>query len=86
MPHGARSKSNPKGPRHPRPHEVIDARVAAGQTQPEAAATIYSTLRTWQGWEGAGNDRPMHPAFFELYLLKTGQTQRLADWMGGTKR
>ena len=32
------------------------------------AALIYCTLRGWQDWE-AGK-RAMHPAFFELFLLK----------------
>jgi DNA (cytosine-5)-methyltransferase 1 len=50
---------------------VRAARSAAGLTQSEAARLIYSTLRTFQCWEGG--ERVMHPALFELFLLKTGQ-------------
>lgn len=81
MGHANRSKLNPKGPRTPRPAEVVAAREAAGHTQTQAAAVVYTTLRTWQAWEETDGDRPIHPGFFELYLIKTGQTQRLADWM-----
>jgi hypothetical protein len=47
------------------------ARLAGGLTQTEAAALVYATLRTWQQWEGAV--RAMHPAWYELFLIKTGQ-------------
>ena len=53
---------------NPKPQQIIDARLAAGLTQTEAAALIYSTWRTWQDWE-AGIAR-MHPAFWELWRLK----------------
>lgn len=38
-------------------------------TQKEAAAVIHSSLRAWQQWESG--IRKMHPAFFELFLIKT---------------
>lgn len=60
--------------RNPTPAAVRAARTAAGLTQTEAAAKIYSTLRTWQDWEAGG--RRCHPAMFELFLLKTGQLNR----------
>ncbi len=49
-------------------HSSSAARAAAGLTQAQAGALIYTPLRTWQDWE-AGR-RPMHPAFFELFLIK----------------
>jgi DNA-binding transcriptional regulator YiaG len=51
------------------PNEIIAARKAAGLTQTAAAKSIYCALVTWQQWE-AGT-RKMHPAFFELFLIKT---------------
>lgn len=53
----------------PAPDAVKAARAAVGLTQTQAAALIYCTLRGWQDWEGG--QRAMHPAFFELFLLKT---------------
>jgi len=53
----------------PTPDAIRAARAATGLTQTQAAALIYCTLRGWQDWE-AGK-RAMHPAFFELFLLKT---------------
>ena len=68
--HPNRSKRATDDPaRNPDPAEVAAARLEAGQTQTEAAAVIYCTLRAWQDWEGG--QRRMHPAFWELWLLKT---------------
>lgn len=55
--------------KRPSPEEIRTAREAAGQTQVQAVATIYTTRNAWQKWEAG--ERAMHPAFFELYLLKT---------------
>ena len=55
-------------PTSPTPDAIRAARAAAGLTQTQAAALIYCTLRGWQDWE-AGK-RAIHPAFFELFLLK----------------
>lgn len=55
----------------PTPEEIRVARAAAKLTQTQAAALIYCTLRGWQDWE-AGK-RQMHPAFFELFLLKASK-------------
>jgi DNA-binding transcriptional regulator YiaG len=51
--------------------EIRSARISAGLTQTQAAQIIYCNLRTWQQWESSY--RRMHPAFFELFLKKTGQ-------------
>ena len=39
-------------------------------TQAQAAALVHSTLRAWQRYEYG--ERRMHPALWELFLLKTG--------------
>jgi DNA (cytosine-5)-methyltransferase 1 len=68
MTHPNRSKRSPSASRNPRPAEIRAAREAAGLTQTEAAATIYSALRSWQDWESGA--RNMHPAFWELFRSK----------------
>lgn len=60
--------------KNPTPKEIHDARKAAGLTQPAAAELIYSTKRTWQDWEHGIT--PMHPALWELFIIKTGQIAR----------
>ena len=52
----------------PTPAQVKSARTEAGLTQTEAAALIYCTLSAWQRWEQ--DERAMHPAMWELFLLK----------------
>ncbi len=54
----------------PAPGQILAARKAAGHTQTQAALTVHASLRTWQQWEAG--DRRMHPAFWELYRIKTG--------------
>lgn len=54
---------------NPSAAEIRAARQAAGQHQGEAAATVYVGLRTWNRWEAG--DAAMHPAIWELYLIKT---------------
>jgi putative transcriptional regulator len=53
----------------PTPADIRAAREAAGLTQTQAAALIYSGLRAWQEWE-AGN-RKMHPQLFEAFCQKS---------------
>lgn len=65
--HPNRSKESPA--RNPKPREVVEAREAAGLTQSQAAAIVYVTLSGWQRWEQG--ERAMHPAFWELFRLKT---------------
>lgn len=65
-PHPNRSKHGET--RNPRPEVIVAARRAAGLTQTEAAALIYCSLRGWQQWEAG--ERPMHPAFWELWNWK----------------
>lgn len=67
--HPNRSKGASPAKR-PSPEQIRAAREAAGHTQTEAASAIHATKVAWQKWEYG--ERAMHPAFFELYLLKTG--------------
>jgi len=53
----------------PTPEEIKSARIAAGLTQPEAAALVYVDIRAWQYWESG--QRNMHPTKWELFNLKT---------------
>lgn len=60
---------------NPTPAEIINARSVAGLSQAKAAALVHTTVRTWQQWEAAAEDkknhRRMHPAFWELFRIKT---------------
>jgi len=63
----------PQGParnpaRNPSPDDICGERFNARLTQTAAAALLHTTCRTWQQWEKG--DRRMHPAFWELFLLK----------------
>jgi len=60
----------PKGPKsNPEPAEVRAAREAAGLSQTAAGALVHTSCRTWQQWEAG--DRRMHPAFWELFRIKS---------------
>lgn len=52
----------------PTPDQIREAREAAGLTQAASAALIYVTDRAWRRYEAG--DHEMHPALFELYLIK----------------
>jgi putative transcriptional regulator len=54
----------------PTPEEVREARKRAALTIADAAAVIHAASGSWVKWERG--ERPMHPAFWELFLLKTG--------------
>ena len=53
----------------PTKEQIQQARKDAGLTQVQAAELIYSTRRTFQDWEYGVS--PMHPAIWELFLIKT---------------
>jgi hypothetical protein len=72
--HWNRSGSGPC--RNPRPAEVEKARLEAGLTIPEAAQLVCVGARAWENWEAprdSPSNRPMPPAAWELFLIKTGQ-------------
>lgn len=52
----------------PSPEEIKAARKAAKLTQTQAADLTHVTTRGWQHWEAG--DREMHPAIWELFLIK----------------
>ena len=54
----------------PFPEEIKSARASGGLTQGQAAKLIHVDISTWQRWEMG--DRKMHPAMWELFLIKTG--------------
>lgn len=54
----------------PTPAQLRAARERAGLTQTQAGAVVHVTLRAWQLWEAG--QREMHPAFWELFQIKTG--------------
>lgn len=59
---------------NPTPQHIRAARIAAGLTQKEAANLVQHSQRAWENWESASNSgRSMHPAIFELFLIKTHQ-------------
>ena len=66
----------------PSKEEVLAARKHAGMTQTEAAKLIHATLSGWKKWESG--DRKMHPAFWELFLIKSKgkSAQKKADSRG----
>ena len=65
--HPNRGQSGPAST--PTPAAIRAAREAAGLSQTAAAALIHSSLGAWQKWEAG--ERRMHPAFFELFLIKS---------------
>lgn len=55
----------------PTSEEVVTARTDLGMSMRQAAEIVHTTMKTWQQWEYG--TRQMHPAFWELFLLKTGK-------------
>jgi DNA (cytosine-5)-methyltransferase 1 len=49
--------------------DILQARKSLNLTQNQAAELLQVSQRTWQQWEL--NKRKMHPAFWELFLIKT---------------
>jgi len=63
---------------NPTPDEILGMRFNAGLTQQKAADLVYVSAKTWRSWEAdpsSQSHRRMHPAIWELFLLKTGQTK-----------
>ena len=57
---------------NPTPEQVKQARANAGLTQKRAAAVIHKQILAWQRYESG--DREMDAAYWELFLIKTGQS------------
>jgi len=73
MSHPNRSKSNRSMTSNPTSSEIRAARELAGLDVPAAAKVVHSSATAWQECE-AGTRR-MHPATFELFQIKTGQSR-----------
>lgn len=57
-----------RSPKKPSATEIALIRSATGLTQREAAALVYTTMRSWRAWEAG--ERKMHPAIWELFRIK----------------
>lgn len=64
--HPNRGNSHPA--RNPAPAEILAAREAAGLTQIEAGALLFTSLRTFQQWEYG--ERRMHPLFWWAFGVR----------------
>ena len=60
---------NRSGRVNPEPPLIRETRESLGLTQTEAGGVLHTTKRVWQQWEAG--ERRMHPAFWELFQLKT---------------
>ena len=49
--------------------QIREHRIAAGLTQAQAAAKVFTTPNVWSQWERGL--RRMHPAFWALFTLTT---------------
>lgn len=59
---------------NPSVEDIRIAREEIGLSQTAAAALVHTTCRTWQQWEAG--DRRMHPAFWELFRIKSALNVR----------
>lgn len=55
----------------PTAKQVQEFRARANLTAVQSAALVYVSRRMWHKYESG--EAPMHPAFFELFKIKTGQ-------------
>jgi len=60
----------------PSKEDIRRERKAANLSQTKAAEKVHAKLRTWQQWEAG--DHEMHPAFWELFLIKTRRLRKKA--------
>jgi DNA (cytosine-5)-methyltransferase 1 len=54
--------------------QVRDARKFAGLSTEKAGALVHISGRMWRKYEAG--EAPIHLAFWELFLIKTGQVLR----------
>jgi len=62
--------------KNPTPGEIYQARNDARLTQKQAGALVYVSERAWRNWESGASilsHRRMHPAIWELFLIKIKQ-------------
>lgn len=58
----------------PDPAQIRTAREFSGLSQTAAAALIHCSRSSWAEWEGGVSK--MHPAFWELFSIKTRSTTK----------
>lgn len=69
---------------NPQPAEIRAAREAAGLSQTSAALLVHTSCRAWQQWEaeyGTVGHRRMHPAFWELFRIKSSTPPQQGEAM-----
>ena len=71
---------------YPKPWDIRTARMKTGLTMEEAAKLVYVTRVTWGKWESDesySHHTRMHPAYAELFALKTGLTtvDEICPWV-----
>ena len=57
----------------PSPDEIVGMRINARLTQKQAATLVHSSEKSWRNWESdesLQSHRRMHPAIWELFLIK----------------
>lgn len=57
----------------PLPETIREARLRYGLSIAEAAGLVHAASQSWRQWEtpqGKPGHRPMHAAFWELFILK----------------
>lgn len=59
--------------KNPEPYLIKHTRNHYGLTQKQCADLVYSSLNAWTKWEAGA--RKMHPAFWELFLIKVKNIQ-----------
>ena len=69
--HPNRSKNRRGFKASPTKAEIRKARERADLDEAQAAAVIHCTQNGWIEWESGR--RRMHPAFFELFVIKTSK-------------
>lgn len=62
---------------NPDTFDIRKARADAGITQKKAAEMLHTSIRAYQQWEAG--DRAMHPAFWELFLIKLETVYYMKD-------
>jgi putative transcriptional regulator len=62
---------------NPDPFDIQSYRKDAGITQKKAAEMLHTSIRAYQQWEAG--DRKMHPAFWELFLIKLETVYYMKD-------
>lgn len=66
--------------RYPTPHELRHIRQRVGLTRKQAAALVHRSWQCWKVWETPDNPICVDMGLFELFLIKVGDDEALAQW------